>query len=180
MIVSVILALENGGHSDWGYKGILSSKQKLICWSWAKLKVWWRACQRLFNAWVPIEFDGFCGWWLAFLDTVHKVPQPLVLQHNFLIFSSKNDLLVFLAIFSSQILTWICNICYDRHLLDAAWIWAKGNDDMIGCAACSSVSTSCSRYTILASSSCSMTCSPYVLQTLVSWTSYIYSIDTTL
>jgi len=71
-------------------------------------------------------------------------------------------------------------LCYDWHLLDAAWIWAKGNDNMISCTTSSSVSTSCSRCTILASSLCSMTRSPHVLQTLVSWTSCIYSIDTTL
>ena len=70
--------------------------------------------------------------------------------------------------------------CYNRHFLDAAWIWAKGNDDMIGCTACSSVSTSCSRCIVLASSSCSMTHFPYVLQTLASWTICIYSMDTTL
>ena len=64
--------------------------------------------------------------------------------------------------------------CYDQHLLDAAWIWLKGNDNMIGCAAYSSVSTSCSRCTILALFLCSMTRFPYVLQTLASWTICIY------
>ena len=78
--------------------------------------------------------------------------------------------------------TWMLKqgYCYDQHLLDVAWIWAKGNDDMISCAACSSVSTSCSRCTVLASFSYSMTCFPHVLQTLASWTICIYSIDTTL
>jgi len=77
--------------------------------------------------------------------------------------------------------------CYDWHLLDTAWIWAKGNDDMIGCTICSSVSTLWSRYTILASSSCSMTCFlmyssyywPHELY-IVSPLTSIYSIDTIL
>ena len=78
--------------------------------------------------------------------------------------------------------TWMLKwgYCYDQHLLDVAWIWANGNDDMIGCATCSLVSTSCRRCTVLALSSCSMTHSPHVLQILASWTSCIYSIDTTL
>ena len=74
-----------------------------------------------------------------------------------------------------EILIWFMRIwmlkrgyCYDRHLLDVTWIWAKGNDNMIGCVTCCSVSISCSRCTVLASSSCSMTYSPYVLQTLAS------------
>ena len=58
--------------------------------------------------------------------------------------------------------------CYDQHLLDAAWMWAKGIDDMIGYTTCSSVSTSCSRCTVFASSSCFITHSPHVLQTLAS------------
>ena len=70
--------------------------------------------------------------------------------------------------------------CYDQHLLDAVWMWVKGIDDIIGCAVCSSVSTSYSRYTVLTSSSYSITCSPHVLQILALWTSCIYSIDTTL
>ena len=43
------------------------------------------------------------------------------------------------------------SLCYNQHLLDSAWIWAKGNDNMIGCTTCSSVSTSCSRSTVLVS-----------------------------
>jgi len=40
--------------------------------------------------------------------------------------------------------------CYDQCLLDIAWTWAKGNDDMIGCIASISVSASYSKYNILA------------------------------
>ena len=40
--------------------------------------------------------------------------------------------------------------CYNPCLLVMAWTRVKGNDDMIGCAASVSVSTSCSRYNNLA------------------------------
>jgi len=40
--------------------------------------------------------------------------------------------------------------CYDQCLLDAAWTWAKDNDDIIGCTTSISVSASCSRCNILA------------------------------
>ena len=57
--------------------------------------------------------------------------------------------------------TWMLKwrYCYDQYLLDATWIWAKGNDDMISCTACSSVSASCSRCNIFALSLYTMTCS---------------------
>jgi len=47
--------------------------------------------------------------------------------------------------------------CYNWCLLNAAWIWAKGNDDMTGCTAGSSVSASCRRCSILTLSSYTMT-----------------------
>ena len=55
--------------------------------------------------------------------------------------------------------TWILKwgYCYNRCLLDAAWIWTKGNDDMIGCTICSSVNTLCRRCNVLALFSCIMT-----------------------
>ena len=74
--------------------------------------------------------------------------------------------------------TWMLKwgYCYDRHLLDTAWIWAKDNDDMISCTAYSSVSTLCSRCTVLALSSCSMTCFPYVLIMLLAlWTAHCFT-----
>jgi len=43
--------------------------------------------------------------------------------------------------------------CYDWCLLNIVWTRTKGNEDMIGCAEVVSVSTSCSRCSILAWSS---------------------------
>ena len=76
--------------------------------------------------------------------------------------------------------TFWCGYCYDQCLLDAAWAWAKGNDDMIGCTTSISVSTSYSRYNILALASWTMTRFPYILWALSLWDTNIYSIDTTL
>ena len=70
--------------------------------------------------------------------------------------------------------------CYDWCLLNTAWTWAKGNDDMIGCATSISVSASCSRYNILTLASWTMTCFPYVLRILSSWDTIIYSVGTVL
>jgi len=74
----------------------------------------------------------------------------------------------------------VIEYCYDQHLLDTAWTWAKNNDDMIGCAASISVSASCSRCNILALASWIITCFPHVLWMLSSWNTSIYSIDTAL
>ena len=46
--------------------------------------------------------------------------------------------------------------CYNQCLLYTAWTRVKGNDDMISCTATVSVSTSCNRCYILASTSCIM------------------------
>ena len=70
--------------------------------------------------------------------------------------------------------------CYNQYLEDATWRRAKGNDNMISCAKVVSVSTSYSRCSILAFSSCTITCLPYRLQTAFSCHSSIYSIDTIL
>ena len=51
---------------------------------------------------------------------------------------------------------------------------------MIGCTKVVSVSTSCSKYSILTSSSCTMTQLPYGLQPVFLCLSHIYSIDTIL
>ena len=67
--------------------------------------------------------------------------------------------------------------CYDQYLEDTTWRRAKGNNNMIGCTEVVSVSTSCSRCSILAFFSYTMTCLPYGLQTVSSYHSYIYSID---
>jgi len=40
LMLSVNLALKSSSHLDWDHKGIMLSKWKLICQSWAKLKVW--------------------------------------------------------------------------------------------------------------------------------------------
>ena len=56
----------------------------------------------------------------------------------------------------------------------------EGNDDTIGCAIVVSVSASCSRCYILASTSCIMTCLHHVLWTLSSWALIIYRVDTAL
>jgi len=39
-----------------------------------------------FNAQMPIELQGFYGWWFAFLDPVHEVPRSFVLRCDFLNF----------------------------------------------------------------------------------------------
>jgi len=52
--------------------------------------------------------------------------------------------------------------CYNQYLMDATWTRVKGNDDIISCTTIVSISTSCSRYYILALSSCVMTYLPYV------------------
>jgi len=44
--------------------------------------------------------------------------------------------------------------CYDWYLMNATWTRIKGNDDTISCTVVVSVSTSCCRCYILASSSC--------------------------
>jgi len=72
------------------------------------------------------------------------------------------------------------DICYEQCLLDAAWTWAKGNDNMISYTASISVSTSCSRCNILVLASWTMTRLPHVQWTLSSWDISIYSIDTAL
>jgi len=56
----------------------------------------------------------------------------------------------------------------------------KGNDNMISCATTISVSTSCSRCYVLASTSCIMTWLHYILQTLFLWAFIIYRVDTVL
>jgi len=53
--------------------------------------------------------------------------------------------------------------CYDQCLLNVAWTLAKGNDNMIGCAASISVSASCNRYNTLALALWTMTRFPHVL-----------------
>ena len=70
--------------------------------------------------------------------------------------------------------------CYDQHLPDATWARAKGNNDMIGYAEIVSVSTSYSRCSTLAWSSLSTILLPHVLQTISSYATIIYSIDTLL
>ena len=78
--------------------------------------------------------------------------------------------------------TWMLKwgYCYDQHLLYAVWTRVKDNDNMIGCAISVSISASCSRCDILASTLCIMTYLHHVLWTLSLWTSIIYSIDTVL
>ena len=71
-------------------------------------------------------------------------------------------------------------VWYDWHLLYTAWTRVKDNDNMIGCAAIVSVSTSYNRCYVLVSTSYIMTCLHYVLQTLFSWASNIYRVDTVL
>ena len=39
-----------------------------------------------FNAQMPIELQGFYGWYFAFLDPVHEVPRSFVFQCDFLNF----------------------------------------------------------------------------------------------
>ena len=56
----------------------------------------------------------------------------------------------------------------------------EGNDDTIGCAIVVSVSASCSRCYILASTLYIMTHLHHVLQTLSSWALIIYRVDTAL
>ena len=70
--------------------------------------------------------------------------------------------------------------CYDQYLEDATWRRAKGNDNIIGCTEVVSVSTLCSRCSILALSLYTMTCLSYGLQPVSSCLSYTYSIDTIL
>jgi len=70
--------------------------------------------------------------------------------------------------------------CYDQYLENATWRRAKDNDDMISCTEVVSVSTSCSRCSILASFSCTITWLPYGLQPISSCLSHIYSVDTIL
>ena len=60
-----------------------------------------------------------------------------------------------------EVLIWFMGIwmlkmgyCYNQCLMDVTWTRVKGNDDMIGCAVIVSVSASCSRCYILASSLC--------------------------
>ena len=55
------------------------------------------------------------------------------------------------------------SIYYDWYFLNVAWTWAKGNDNMIDCAASISVSASCSRYNILTLALWTMTQFPCVL-----------------
>ena len=50
------------------------------------------------------------------------------------------------------------DICYDRYLLDAAWIWVKGMMMTIGCTGVVSVSASCGRHCNLAQSLPSPSC----------------------
>ena len=49
-IVSVILALEKGGHSDWRYEKILFRRLKLMGHFWAALNIWYKACQGSSNS----------------------------------------------------------------------------------------------------------------------------------
>ena len=67
--------------------------------------------------------------------------------------------------------------CYDRYLLYTVCTRIKSNSDMISCAAVISVSTSYNRCYVLTSTSYIMT---HVLQTLSSWASNIYRVDTIL
>ena len=75
--------------------------------------------------------------------------------------------------------TWMLKreYCYDWCLLDVMRIRVKGNDDMIGCTAIVSVSASCSRHLILASSSYCMTRPPYVHWMVSLWILHIYSVE---
>jgi len=78
--------------------------------------------------------------------------------------------------------TWMLKMgyCYDQYLKDATWRRAKGNDNKISCTKVVSVSTLCSKCSILTFSSCTMTCLPYGLQTISSCLFHIYSINTIL
>ena len=69
--------------------------------------------------------------------------------------------------------------CYKQYLKDAMWRRA-GNDDMIGYAKVVSVSTSCSRYSILTFFSYIITRLSYGLQLDSSCIVHIYSIDNIL
>ena len=70
--------------------------------------------------------------------------------------------------------------CYDQCLINATWTRVKDDDDMISCTIIVSVSTSCSRYYTLASSSCFVTYLPHVQWTISSLLVCIYSVDTLL
>ena len=70
--------------------------------------------------------------------------------------------------------------CYNQCLLDAAWTWTKGNDNMIGCTTSISASTLYSRGNILALASWTITHLPHVQWTISSWNTSIYNIDTVL
>jgi len=50
LIVLVNFALEKDGYLNKSFDRTSLSKHKLICQSWAELKVRWRACQRSFNS----------------------------------------------------------------------------------------------------------------------------------
>ena len=78
--------------------------------------------------------------------------------------------------------TWMLKMgyCYDWYLENATWRRAKSNNNTIGYIEVVSVSTSCSRCSILALSSCIMTRLPYRLQPVFSCLSHIYNVDTIL
>ena len=116
LTVSVNSALEKYGYLDKGFNGTLSSKCKLMCQSWAELKVWWRACQKSFNS----IYRYLLSWMTSMAGNLHLLTQ--FIRSQYLLFLDMISWIshwkmiflfswLFLWIFSSPNLTWISNVC---------------------------------------------------------------------
>jgi len=80
LIVSVNSALEKSSHLVKGFVEISSRRQRLIYWSWAKLKVLWRASQKSSNSihgcllkWIALVAEN-----LQFFNLFYEVPGSFV------------------------------------------------------------------------------------------------------
>ena len=100
LIVLVNFTLEKDSYLDKSFDRTSLSKHKLICWSWAELKVWWKACQKSFNSMYRFSLNWmvFVAGNLHFLIQFIRFQGLLFLDMISWIFSSKNDLFILLTI----------------------------------------------------------------------------------
>jgi len=80
LIILVNSTLEKNSHSVKDFAGISSRKQRLICQSWAELKVLWKTSQRSSNLihGCPLKLITSVARNLQFFDLFHEISGSLV------------------------------------------------------------------------------------------------------